>query len=35
MHSAYDYGMCLDDFNGHMGRYINGFDGIHGGYYVF
>ena len=26
--------MCLGDFNGHVGRYINGFDGVHGGYGV-
>ena len=22
--------MCLGDFNGHVGRHIDGFDGVHG-----
>ena len=26
--------MCLDDFNGHVGRHIDGFDGVHGGHGV-
>ena len=26
--------MCLGDFNGHVGRHIDGFDGVHGGYDV-
>ena len=24
--------MCLGDFNGHVGRHIDDFDGVHGGY---
>ena len=31
-HSADDLFMCLGDINGHVGRHINGFDGVHGGY---
>ena len=31
MHSAGDLVMCLGDFNGHVGRHVNGFDGVHGG----
>ena len=27
MHSADDLVMCLGDFNGHVGRYIDGLDG--------
>ena len=23
--------MCLDDVGGHVGRHIDGFDGVHGG----
>ena len=34
MHSADDLFMCLGDFNGHVGRHIDGFDGVHGGYGV-
>ena len=34
MHSADDLVMCLGDFNGHVGRHIDGFDGVHGGYGV-
>ena len=34
MHSAGDLVMCLGDFNGHVGRHIDGFDGVHGGYGV-
>ena len=34
MHSAGDLVMCLDDFNGHIGRHINGFDVVHGGYVI-
>ena len=30
MHSADDLVMCLDDFNGHVSRHIDGFDGGHG-----
>ena len=26
--------MCLGDFNGHVGRHIDGFNGVHGGYGV-
>ena len=31
MHSSDDLRMCLGDFNGHVGRHI---DGLHGGYGV-
>ena len=31
MHSAGDLVMCLFDFNGLIGRHIDGFDGVHGG----
>ena len=34
MHSADDLVMCLGDFNGHVGRNIDGFYGVHGGYGV-
>ena len=34
MQSADDLVMCLGDFNGHVGRHINGFDGLHRGYCV-
>ena len=34
MHSADDLVMCLGDFNGHVGRHIDGFDWVHGGYSV-
>ena len=27
MHSAGDLVMCLGDFNGHVGKHIDGFDG--------
>ena len=30
MHSAADFVMCLGDFNGHVCRRIDGFDGVHG-----
>ena len=30
MHSAGDLVMCLSDFNGHIGRHIDGFIGDHG-----
>ena len=30
MHSADDLVMCLGDFNGHVGKHINGFDGGYG-----
>ena len=30
IHSAGDLVMCLGDLNGHIGRYIDGFDGVHG-----
>ena len=29
MHSADDLVMCLGDFNVHVGRHIDGFDGVH------
>ena len=32
MHSAGDLVMCLCDFNGHVGRHIDGFNRVHGGY---
>ena len=31
MHSAGDLVMCLGYFNGHICRYIDGFDKVHGG----
>ena len=31
MHSADDLVMCLSVFNGHVGRHIDGLDGVHGG----
>ena len=34
IHSADDLVMCMGDFNGHVGRHIDGFDGVHGGYGV-
>ena len=34
MHSADDLVMCLGDINGHVGRHINEFDWVHGGYGV-
>ena len=34
MHSAGDLVMCLGDFNGHIGRHIDGFDAINGEYGV-
>ena len=34
MNSVDDLVVCLGDFNGHMGRHIDGFDGVHGGYDV-
>ena len=34
MHSADDLVMCQGDFNGHVGRHIDGFEGVHGGYDV-
>ena len=34
MHSADDFVMCLGLLNGHVGRYIDGFDGVHGRYSV-
>ena len=34
MHSADDLATCLCDINGHVGRHIDGFDGVHGGYGV-
>ena len=33
-HSARDLVVCLDDFNGHVGRHIDGSDSVHGGYGV-
>ena len=32
VHSADDLVMYLGDFNGHFGRHIHGFNGVHGGY---
>ena len=32
MHSAGDLVMCLSDINGHLGRHIDRFDVVHGGY---
>ena len=29
-----DFVMCLSDFDGHIDRHIDGFDGVHGGYGV-
>ena len=34
MYSADDLVMCLGDINGHVGRHIDGSDGVHGGYGV-
>ena len=34
MHSAVDLVMCLCDINGHIGRHIDGFNRVHGGYGV-
>ena len=34
MHSVGDLVMCLGDFNGHIGRHIDGFDEICGGFGV-
>ena len=34
IHSAGDLFMCMGDFNGHIGRLIDGFDWVHGGYGV-
>ena len=34
MHSADDLVTCLGDLNGHVGRHIDGFDEVHGGYGV-
>ena len=34
MHSVDDLVVCFSDFNGHVGRPINGFDGVLGGYGV-
>ena len=34
MHSAGDLIMCLGDFNGHVDRHIDVFDGVHGGFGV-
>ena len=34
MHSAGDLVMCLVDFNGHIVRHIDGFNGINRGYSV-
>ena len=31
MHFVEDLVMCLGDFNEHIGRYIDAFDGVHGG----
>ena len=34
IHSADDLVMCLGKYNGHVGRHIDEFDGVHGGYGV-
>ena len=34
MHPADGFDMCLGDFNGHVGRHIDGFDGVIGWYGV-
>ena len=34
MHSAGDKFMCLGDINGHVGRHIDGSDGVLGGFGV-
>ena len=34
LHSASDLVMCLGNFIGHIGRHIDRFDGVHGGYSV-
>ena len=34
MHSTGDLIMCLGYFNGHVGRHIDGFDGVHVGFCV-
>ena len=34
MHSADYLVMCLSDLNGYVGRHIDGFDRVHGGYGV-
>ena len=34
MHCAGNLVMCLHDCSGHVGRHIDGFDGVHGGYGV-
>ena len=34
VHGAGDFFTCLCDFNGHVGRHINGFDGVHEGHSV-
>ena len=31
MHSVDDLVMCLGDFNGHIGRHIDGLDAVYGG----
>ena len=33
-HSAGDLVLCLGDFNRHVGRHIDGFNGVHVGYVV-
>ena len=32
MHSTVDLVMCFGDFNGHIGKHIDGFDGVNGGF---
>ena len=34
LHSADDLVLCLGNINGHIGRRIDDFDGVHGGYGV-
>ena len=31
VHGAVELVMCMCDISGHMGRHIDGYDGIHGG----
>ena len=34
LHSADDLVMCMGNINGHVGRHIDGLDGVYGGYGV-
>ena len=31
MHSTVDFVVCLGDIDGHIGRHIDGYVGVHGG----